>query len=264
MPRPGGTRGSVLLCDDNAEILEITGTLLEERGYHVMLAESGEAAVERALSERPDVLLLDLGLPGMSGAQTVTSLREHADTATIPVVVLSVLPRCEEKMANSTFMDWIEKPATPDELFAALDRAIGPADDVFRALFIEPDPGVASVLRELFARHGVAGYAASSGPQAFAMCAQVRPDVLLLDDHLPAVDGVDTRSWLHGRPSIGELPIIAYDARHVQSAERERRGDGADTRILTKGQISAEEFQWRVMTLLARPQTRRRTREPES
>ena len=262
MPRPGGTRGSVLLCDDNAEFLEITGTLLEERGYHVMLAHSGEAAVERALAERPDVLLLDLNLPGMSGAQTAMALLEHADTATIPVVVLSVLPRSEESMAKSAFMDWIEKPAAPDELFAALDRAIGPPDDVFRALFIEPDPGVALLLRELFARHGVAGYAASSGPQAFAMCAQVRPDVLLLDDHLPAVDGLDMRSWLHGRPSIGALPIIAYDAEHVQSAERERRAIGAVTQILTKGQISAEEFQWRVMTLLARPHTQRRTPEP--
>ena len=268
MPRPGGTRGSVLLCDDNAEILEVTGTLLEERGYHVTLAHSGEAAVERALTEPPDVLLLDLNLPGMSGAQTVRALREHADTATIPVVVLSVLPRSEEKMAESAFMDWIEKPATPDELFAALDRAIGPADDVFRALFIEPDPAVASLLRSLFARQGVAGYAASSGPHAVAMCRQVRPDVLVLDDHLPPVDGLDMRTWLHGQSSIGELPIIAYDAGHVQSAEHDRRSVGAVTQILTKGQISAEEFQWRVMTLLARPHIQRHipetSHEPEA
>ena len=250
VPRPGGTRGTVLLCDDNAEILEVTGTLLEASGYRVMLAHSGEEAVERALAEPPDVLLLDLNLPGMSGAQTVMALRRHAGTATIPVVVLSVLPRSEEKMAKSAFMDWIEKPAAPDELFAALDRAIGPADDVFRALFIEPDPGVAVLLSALFARHGVAGYAASSGPQALAMCPQVRPDVLVLDDHLPPVDGVDMRSWLHGQSGIGELPVIAYDARRVQSAEHERRSVGAVTQILTKGQISAEEFQWRVMTLL--------------
>ena len=262
MPRPGGTRGSVLLCDDNAEFLEITGTLLEERGYQVMLAHSGEAAVERALSEPPDVLLLDLNLPGMSGAQTVTALRGHADTATIPVVVLSVMPRCELKIAKSAFMDWIEKPAAPDELFAALDRAIGPPDDVFRALFIEPDPEAASLLRALLARHGVAGYAASSGRQALALCPQVRPDVLVIDDDLPPVDGLDVRSWLHGQSSIGELPIIAYDAGHVESAERDRRSVGAVTQILTKGQISAEEFQWRVMTLLARPHIQRRIPEP--
>lgn len=252
IPRAGGTRGSVLLCDDNAEILEVTGTLLEDRGYRVMLAHSGEEAVQRALCEPPDVLLLDLNLPGMSGAQTVLALREHADTARIPVVVLSVLQRSEEQMAESAFLDWIEKPATPDELFAALDRAIGPADDVFRALFIEPDPGVAVLLRALFARHGVAAYAASSGRQALAMCPQVRPDVLVLDDDLPPIDGLEMRSWLRGHSGIGELPVIAYDAGHVRSAEHERRAVGAVAQILTKGQISAEEFQWRVMTLLAR------------
>lgn len=262
MPRPGGTRGSVLMCDDNAEFLEITGTLLEERGYHVMLAHSGDAAVERAITEPPDVLLLDLNMPGMSGAQTIRALREHADTATIPIVVLTVLPRSEQKMPKSAFIDWIEKPAAPDELFAALDRAIGPADDVFRALFIEPDPAVAELLRALFARHGVAGYAASNGPQALAMCPQVRPDVLVLDDHLPPVDGLAMSSWLHDQASIGALPIIAYDAGHVQSAEHERRSVGAVTQILTKGQISAEEFQWRLMTLLARPHIQRRIPEP--
>jgi CheY-like chemotaxis protein len=223
---------------------------------------SGKAAIERARAEPPDVLLLDLSLPGASAAKTVSALREHADTATIGVLVRSVLPPSEEKLARSALVDWIEKPATPDALFAALDRAIGRADDVFRALFIEPDPAIALLLRALFARHGVAGYAASSGPQALAMCAQVHPDVLVLDDHLPPVDGLDVRSWLHGQSSFGELPIIAFDAGHVESAEHERRSMGTFTQILTKGQISAEEFQWRVMTLLARRHIQRRTPEP--
>jgi DNA-binding response OmpR family regulator/anti-sigma regulatory factor (Ser/Thr protein kinase) len=260
-PRSGGTRGSVLMCDDNAEILEITGTLLEERGYHVILAQSGERAVQRALAEHPDVILLDLQMPGRSGAQTVVALREHDETSSIPIVVLSVLPRSDEEMAGGAFMDWIEKPADPDELVAALDRAIGRADDVFRALVIERDPAVAELLRALFARHRVASFTATDGPQALAVCGRMRPDVIVLDDDLPNVDGVDIRSWLRGQPSLAAAAIIAYDAQHVEAAERERRSVGAVTQILTKGQISAEEFQWRVMTLLARPHIPRRTAE---
>jgi CheY-like chemotaxis protein len=267
-PRPGGTRGSVLMCDDNAEMLEITGTLLEERGYHVMLAHSGERALERALAERPDVILLDLQLPGMSGVQTVGALREHPEIASIPVVVLSVLPRCEEEMASHAFVDWIEKPAEPAELFAALDRAIGPNDDIFRTLIIERDPAVAELLRVLFARHGVASYAASDGPEALAICRQVRPDLLVIDDDQPDVDGTDVKSWLSRQPHLGALPVVAFAAEHVESAERERRSLGAVTQILTKGQSSAEEFQWRVMTLLARPHIQRRipemTHEPQA
>lgn len=258
-PRDGGTRGSVLICDDNAEILEVTGTLLEERGYHVILAESGERAVERALVEHPDVILLDLKLPGMSGTQTVVALREHDETSSIPVVVLSVLPRSDEEMAASAFMDWIEKPADPDELFAALDGAIGPADDVFRALFIERDPAVAELLRAMFARHGVACFAAIDGPHALAICEKIQPDLLVLDAQLPAVEGLDVKSWLRAQPSLDTLPIVVYDVRHLEDAEDQRRSAGAVTQILTKGQISAEEFEWRVMTLLARPHIQHRT-----
>jgi PAS domain S-box-containing protein len=260
-PRAGGARGSVLICDDNAEILEVTGTLLEERGYHVILARDGEQAIERALAERPDVILLDLQLPGMSGAETVMALREHVEMADIPVIVLSVLPRSEEEMARRAFTDWIEKPAAPEDLVAALERAIGPADDVFRALFVEPDPAVAEILRALFARHGVAGFAATDGPQALEICRQISPDLLVLDDDLPAVGGVAVQDWLRNQTPTSTVPIVAYAARHVEAAERARRSVGAVTQMLTKGQITAEEFQWRVMTLLARPHIQRRSPE---
>ena len=261
-PRAGGARGCVLMCDDNAEILEVTGTLLEERGYHVILALTGEQAVQKALTDRPDVILLDLQLPGMSGAETAEALREDAQTAAIPVVVLSVLPRSEEEMTACGFADWIEKPASSDELFAALQRAIKPADNVFRALFVERDPAVAEILRALFARHGVASYAATDGPEALEICERIRPDLLVLDDDLPDVEGVTITSWLRRQDGLSALPIVAYDARHVEDGERERRSVGAVTQILTRSQTTTEEFQWRVMTLLARPHTQRRTPEP--
>jgi PAS domain S-box-containing protein len=252
-PRPGGTRGSVLMCDDDAEILEVTGTVLEERGYQVILALTGEQAVERAIAERPDVILLDLQLPGMSGQETAVALREHAETAAIPVVVLSVLPRSDEEMARIALVDWLEKPATPEELFAALDKVIGPADEVFRVLFVERDPAVAEILSALFARHSVTSFAAVDGQQALDMSKRLHPDLLVLDDDLPDVDGVEVRSWLRQQTGICALPVVAYDAGHVADAERQRRSVGAVTQILAKGQMTVEEFQWRVMTLLARP-----------
>jgi PAS domain S-box-containing protein len=260
-PRPGGARGSVLLCDDNAEILEVTGTMLEERGYHVTLAHTGEQAIEQAIAGRPDTILLDLQLPGMSGVQTVMHLREHAETATIPVIVLSVLPRSDEQVSEHAFVDWLEKPVSPEDLFSALEHAIGPATETFRALFIERDPAVAHILSTLFARHGVTSFAAVDGPQAADVCNRVRPDLLLLDDDLPDVDGVETKRWIRGESCLKDLPTVAFNAGHVQDAERERRSVGAVTQMLTKGQITAEEFQWRVMTMLARPHIQPRSPE---
>ncbi|MEA2191019.1 MAG: hypothetical protein QOI73_1140, partial [Solirubrobacteraceae bacterium] len=253
-PRPGGARGSVLMCDDNAEILEVTGTVLEQRGYHVIPALTGEQAVERAIAERPDVILLDLQLPGMSGVEVGMALREHAETTAIPVVVLSVLPRSDETMARLGLTDWLVKPATSEELFGALERAIGPVDASFRALFIEPDPAATEILHRLFTCHGVRSFAAIDGPQALQMSKDIHPDLLVLDEDLPDVEGIDARSWLRLQDGLGALPVVAYAAADVVDAERERRSVGAVTQILAKGQMSGEEFRGHVMTLLAHPQ----------
>jgi PAS domain S-box-containing protein len=262
-PRTGGVRGTILMCDDHPGTLEVTGTALAEHGYRAILSLSGEQAVELAVAEHPDVILLDLQMPGMSGAETVAALRGQAETAGIPVVVLSVLPRSEEQMTRHGLADWIQKPAEHADLFAALARAIRPRDDTFRVLFVERDPAVGAILSGLFDRHGVASFAAADAHEAVALCREVEPDLILLDDDLADIDGLDVKRWLRLRACPGELAFVGYDARDVEEAEGERRSVGAVTQILTRGQITAEDFQWRVMTLLARPRSLRGTPEAD-
>ena len=60
--------------------------MLEERGYRVIAAHSGEQALERALAERPDAILLDLLMPGMSGWETAAALAQHPETRDMPIV----------------------------------------------------------------------------------------------------------------------------------------------------------------------------------
>jgi len=260
-PRSRGERGSVLMCDDNDEFLEVTGTMLEEHGFGVALARSGEQAVQRALAERPDVILLDQQLPGMSGMETVAALREHAATADIPIVVLSILPGCDDDTTYIPVDDWIQKPATPERLFVALDQAIRPRDDTFRVLFVERDRAVSEILSALFGRHGVASFGATSGREAVALCERIHPDLVVVDDDLPDVDGLGMQDWLAGQECLSALSVVGYEAATVRDAERERRSVGAVTQILSKGQLTREEFRWRVATLLARPRTQRDTEE---
>ncbi len=217
--------------------------------------------MQRARDERPDVILLDQQLPGMSGMETAAALREHAATADIPVVVLSVLPGGEAETTDIAVEDWIQKPATPARLFVALDQAIRPRDDTFRVLFVEPDRAVAKILSGLFGRCGVASFGATSGREAVALCERIRPDLIVVDDDLPAADGVGIQDWLGRQGRLSALSVVGYEAAAVRDAERDRRCVGAVTQILSKGQLTPEEFQWRVMTLLARPRTQRDTQE---
>jgi len=79
----------VLLVDDDDQLTDMYRIYLIAHGYSVITARCGEDALALALEESPDVIFLDLGLPGIGGLEVLERLRAHAATAAIPVVVLS-------------------------------------------------------------------------------------------------------------------------------------------------------------------------------
>jgi PAS domain S-box-containing protein len=245
----GGAGPSVLVCDDDAGVVEVTSTALEERGYHVIPARSGERAIERAIAERPDVILLELQIPGMDGWEVVDALGEHPQTAQIPVVILSMLPRCDSQMSRGAVVDWIEKPAADAALFSAVERAAGARDDIFRVLFVEDNPVLADVLSAIFNRHGVESHGATSGAEAVERCRALLPDLLVLDLGLPDIDGVGVVDWLRLHEPVVAVPMVVYSPCDLEDAVRERLLLGSITQFLSKRQLTSEEFARRVMTL---------------
>ncbi len=82
---------TVLVCDDDGSILAVVKALLEQRGYRVLTAASGQDALQQAASQQPDAVLLDLIMPGMSGWETMEQLKADPATREIPVVIFSAL-----------------------------------------------------------------------------------------------------------------------------------------------------------------------------
>jgi CheY-like chemotaxis protein len=91
---PGSRRDdtpTVLLCDDDPVIREVLGMLLREHGYAATAVGRGRDAVDRAAAEHPDVILLDLRMPGMTGWEAIRELKARPQTSGIPIVVMSAL-----------------------------------------------------------------------------------------------------------------------------------------------------------------------------
>ena len=113
----------VLVVDDEPQIRRALLLNLRARGYDVLEAASGEAAVQAAASEHPDLVLLDLGLPGMSGLDVITALRGWTQ---VPIIVLTV--RDDERAKVLAFDagadDYVTKPFGMDELLARLRAAL--------------------------------------------------------------------------------------------------------------------------------------------
>jgi two-component system phosphate regulon response regulator PhoB len=109
------SREKILVVDDEEDILELLRYNLEREGYSVVLAQSGEEAVELAANVVPDLVLLDLMLPGMNGLEVCRILSHDARTSAIPIIILTA--RCEEADIVAGLElgadDYVAKPFSP-------------------------------------------------------------------------------------------------------------------------------------------------------
>jgi CheY-like chemotaxis protein len=100
----------ILLVDDSKAILHENERVLIEAGYEVVCAEDGDSALQLAHEQKPDLILLDMILPKMSGPDVLEHLKKDAATADIPVVVLSSLTeKNRPKLIEAGAEDYVEK-----------------------------------------------------------------------------------------------------------------------------------------------------------
>jgi two-component system KDP operon response regulator KdpE len=114
---------SVLVIDDEPQIQRLLGINLEAAGYRVTFASDGQQGLTLAAQKRPDAIILDLGLPGLSGLEVLKRLREWTQ---VPVVILTVQDGETEKIAalDGGADDYVTKPFHTGELLARLRAAL--------------------------------------------------------------------------------------------------------------------------------------------
>jgi two-component system, OmpR family, KDP operon response regulator KdpE len=118
----GEALGRVLVVDDERSIRRYLRAVLADQGYEVIEAERGEVAIAAAARHRPDVVLLDLGLPDIDGLVVIERLREFT---AVPIIVLSVREHEDDKVAalDAGADDYLTKPFGTSELLARLRAA---------------------------------------------------------------------------------------------------------------------------------------------
>ena len=117
----------MLIVDDDEPTLKIVNDVLTYRGYRVLLARGGAEAIELALSEKPDVILLDVQLPDISGLSVARRLKSDPRTCTTPIAAMTalVMPDDKSKLLGSGCDLHIAKPLRLNELIQVVEVLCG-------------------------------------------------------------------------------------------------------------------------------------------
>jgi PAS domain S-box-containing protein len=208
----------VLLIDDDPEVLDLARRMLARRGFAVISADSGARGVELAASALPDAIVLDVKMPGMGGWEVLSTLKLGEATASIPVIMMTVM---HQKEVGQTLgaADYLIKPIDPDRLIDTLRRHTHAA--TARVLVVEDDEPTRELIRRTLEHRGNFVAEADNGQVALDRLDAARPDVIVLDLMMPVMDGFGFLHALRADPRYAALPVIVATARTLD--ERERR-----------------------------------------
>ncbi|UCH83047.1 MAG: response regulator [Candidatus Latescibacterota bacterium] len=120
-------KGKVLVVDDEVYILHILDFSLGAEGFDVITANNGELAVEKAIQEQPDLIVLDVMMPVLDGYETCRRLKREPETKHIPIILLTAKGREADKRLGFEVgaIDYIVKPFSPNRLIGRIEEIIG-------------------------------------------------------------------------------------------------------------------------------------------
>ena len=117
---------SILIVDDDVSALRLVGLTLERRGYEIQAATSGEEGLEKVGLYKPDLIILDVMMPGMDGYEVAQQLRENPETTTIPILFFTAKTSITDKISGFQVGgdDYLTKPAHPVELISRVEALL--------------------------------------------------------------------------------------------------------------------------------------------
>ncbi len=119
----------VLVVEDNEKNMYLIGFILERMGLSVIRASTGEEGVERALTDRPDLVLMDIQLPGIDGQEATRRIRRSDAGKNVPIVAITsyAMAGDRERLLAAGCSGYIEKPINPETIMTEIASFLGNA-----------------------------------------------------------------------------------------------------------------------------------------
>lgn len=220
----------ILLIDDDASLLRTVSDFLRFEGYEIVTAESGEKGLDVLEITEPDLIILDMSMPGMGGVGFLKSILGPDGKPTYPVLVLTARANMAEFFANIDVDGFIAKPCDPQDLLMEVGRIIFlRSGDEFesssksqksRKLLVgESDSKIGRRLVDWFAARGFVAELVDKGPDVLERAIVTHPDCVVMNAILAGMNGRAVADLLGTMPGTKGVPVVLYDESGIKLPE---------------------------------------------
>jgi DNA-binding response OmpR family regulator len=258
------SKWNVLIVDDERGVAEAIAGILDRHGMQTVLAHDGDQALALARESEPDLVLLDVTMPGRSGIEVCATLKTNPDTASIPVILVTAKAEKNDHMVGMAAGadEYLSKPFNPAELMTLVDEMLAgkssESDLQQPASYLQPpEPGeqqtwettrrhaqeprtermvliaddeeaVAKAIAVTLDRQGLETVVAHDGDQVLTLARTMRPDLILMDVMMPGRSGIEVCATLKTNPEMASIPVILITAKGEQTDRMVGIAAGAD------------------------------------
>lgn len=231
----------ILAVEDDATFAEALVALAHELDFDCVVAGTAEEALTLASELRPNGILLDIGLPDVSGLSVLERLKRNPDTRHIPVHVVSAMDRSQVARELGA-IGFAIKPTTRERLVSAIEQLEQTSQrDVRRLLIVEDDSELRHNVELLLGRDQLQIVAVGTLAGALEQLSTVTFDCMVMDLSLPDGSGYDLLEHMAGNDDVGFPPVIVYTGRAL-GREEEQRLRRYSKSIIIKGARSPERL----------------------
>lgn len=232
-----------LIVEDDDQASEVLRVQLESVGFRAMRAKSAEVALKIAEQEHPDLITLDILLPGMDGWEFLERFKQQPLFASTPVVIISIVADLGRGLSLGA-AHVMQKPIAREELTTAL-TVLGFCRDTEAkhktALVVDDDPKAVKLVCTQLESFGYKTLSALGGQEGIDSARQHEPDLIILDLMMPEINGFDVVEALKSDTVTASIPIIVLTAKQVTVEDRLRLSSDVK-KVMEKSEFNHGRF----------------------
>ena len=238
--QPGpAPKGRVLVIDDDEAVHVVLTNMLTREGYSTRTAHDGKEGLRIAREYHPDIVILDILMPGMDGWSVLSQLKAMPGFADIPIILLTMLENKEMGFALGA-ADYLTKPIDAQKLLPVLDRHRSPKQ-AGTVLVVEDDPASRELVVRMLEKESIVVKEATNGKEALDIIqGGVLPDMIILDLVMAEMDGFEFLRQIHPHPVWSKIPVVVSSL--DLNAEAQQALKGQVERIFQKGSFAREDL----------------------